>query len=163
MLSLFSERQQIGQKCLSQYFLIIQYEKVNSSFPYSSKNSILFTPFSVTVGNMVCELHHSLCLALATENSISVITHLLKCLAALIQNTPYHRLELGLITKLVESVQSYLEHKGNAVAHCLQLSSRNLYFAYLSKFVEHAFGLINKRSLKAVNVEHASQESSLRS
>jgi len=105
---------------------------------------------------MVCELHHSLCLALATENSISVITHLLKCLAALIQNTPYHRLEPGLITKLVESVQSYLNHKGNAVAHCVQLSSRNLYFAYLSKFMEYAFGNINKHCLKAVNLNHAS-------
>lgn len=95
---------------------------------------MLFTPFSVTVGNMVCELHHSLCLALATENSISVITHLLKCLAALIQNTPYHRLEPGLITKLVESAKSYLKHKGNAVARCVQLSSRNLYFADLQVY-----------------------------
>jgi len=108
---------------------------------------------------MVCELHHSLCLALATENSISVITHLLKCLAALIQNTPYHRLEPGLITKLVESVRSYLKHKGNAVAHCVQLSGRNLYFAYLSKFMEYAFGNINKHCLKAVNLNHASRTS----
>lgn len=112
---------------------------------------------------MVCELHHSLCLALATENSISVITHLLKCLAALIQNTPYHRLEPGLITKLVESVQSYLKHRGNAVAHCVQLSSRNLYFTYLSKFMEHAFGNVSKHCLKAVNLDHASQTSSLSS
>jgi hypothetical protein len=112
---------------------------------------------------MVCELHHSLCLALATENSISVITHLLKCLAALIQNTPYHRLEPGLITKLVGSVQSYLKHKGDAVTHFVQLSSRNIYFAYLSKLMEHAFGNINKSYLKAVNLDHASQTSSLSS
>lgn len=80
---------------------------------YSSKNFTSFTAFSVTVGNIVWELHQSLCMALAMENSILVIIQLLKCLAALIQNTPYHRLKTGLITQLVENVRPYLRHKGN--------------------------------------------------
>jgi hypothetical protein len=80
---------------------------------YSSKSFASFTAFSVTVGNIVRELHQSLCMALAMENSVPVITQLLKCLAALIQNTPYHRLKPGLITHLVGNVRPYLRHKGN--------------------------------------------------
>lgn len=64
---------------------------------------------------MVRELHQSLCLALAMENSIPVITQLLKCLAALVQNTPYHRLEPGLITRVVRNVKPHLRHKGNPI------------------------------------------------
>jgi hypothetical protein len=82
-------------------------------FIYSSKNPLPFTPFSITVGNMVRELHQALCLALTMENSIPVITQLLKSLAALVQNTPYHRLEPGLITKIVRNVRPRLRHKGN--------------------------------------------------
>ncbi|PNF19845.1 hypothetical protein B7P43_G12519 [Cryptotermes secundus] len=81
----------------------------------SSKSSIPFTPFSVTIGNMVRELHQSLCLALPMENSIPVITQLLKCLAALVQNTPYHRLEPGLITRVVRNVKPHLRHKDSDV------------------------------------------------
>jgi hypothetical protein len=66
---------------------------------------------------MLCELHNSLCLALSMENSIPVITQLLKSLAALIQNTPYHRLEPGLITKIVRNVKPRLRHKGNPITH----------------------------------------------
>ncbi|XP_021942024.1 HEAT repeat-containing protein 6 isoform X3 [Zootermopsis nevadensis] len=81
----------------------------------SSKNFTSFTAFSVTVGNIVWELHQSLCMALAMENSILVIIQLLKCLAALIQNTPYHRLKTGLITQLVENVRPYLRHKDSGI------------------------------------------------
>jgi hypothetical protein len=80
---------------------------------YSSKSSASFTAFSVTVGNIVHELHQSLCTAVATENSVLVIVQLLKCLAALILNTPYRRLKPGLMTQLVESVTPYMRHKGN--------------------------------------------------
>ena len=82
---------------------------------HSSKTSVSFTPFSVTVGNMVKELHHSLFMALTIENSLAVVTLLLKCLAALVQNTPYHRLEPGLINKLVSHVRPYLRHKGKTM------------------------------------------------
>ncbi|KAJ9596933.1 hypothetical protein L9F63_012058 [Diploptera punctata] len=75
------------------------------------KTTMSFTPFSVTVGNMVSELHHSLLMVLSIENSVAVITLLLKCLAALVQNTPYHRLEPGLITKLATHVRPYFRHK----------------------------------------------------
>ncbi|XP_069701845.1 HEAT repeat-containing protein 6 isoform X3 [Periplaneta americana] len=81
----------------------------------SSKSSVSFTPFSVTVGNMVRGLHYSFCSALSTENSIPVITQLLKCLAALIQNTPYHRLDHGLLSKVVTSVSSYIGHKDSSI------------------------------------------------
>ncbi|CAG2053651.1 unnamed protein product [Timema podura] len=77
----------------------------------SERNMTAFTPWSVTVGNMVRELHRSLCLAVIAENSLSVLTQLLRCLAALVQNTPYHRLAPGLVTRVVSIVRRFITHK----------------------------------------------------
>nr|CAD7428030.1 unnamed protein product [Timema monikensis] len=77
----------------------------------SERNMTAFTPWSVTVGNMVRELHRSLCLAVIAENSLSVLTQLLRCLAALVQNTPYHRLAPGLVTRVVSIVCRFITHK----------------------------------------------------
>nr|CAD7572416.1 unnamed protein product [Timema californicum] len=81
----------------------------------SERNMTAFTPWSVTVGNMVRELHRSLCLAVIAENSLSVLTQLLRCLAALVQNTPYHRLAPGLVTRVVSIVCRFITHKDSKV------------------------------------------------
>lgn len=44
-----------------------------------------FTPFSVSLGNMVLIMYEQLTYALATENSIPTLTQVLKCLSLLIQ------------------------------------------------------------------------------
>lgn len=70
-----------------------------------------FIPFSVSLGNMLRELHRSLAMALAAENAVLALTQLLRVVAILVQNTPYHRLQPGLLTKLVRSVRPLTVHK----------------------------------------------------
>jgi hypothetical protein len=69
-----------------------------------------FTPFSVILGMTIGELHKCLNLALG-ERSIPVLVMVLKCLAALVQATPYHRLAPGLVTKVVRNVKPFVYHK----------------------------------------------------
>lgn len=76
----------------------------------NSDKSTSFTPFSVTLGLMIIELHRALCFAL-TDNSSQVVTKVLKCLAALVQATPYHKMPRGLITKIVRNVKPFIYHK----------------------------------------------------
>ncbi|XP_026275692.1 HEAT repeat-containing protein 6 [Frankliniella occidentalis] len=70
-----------------------------------------FIPFSVSLGNMLRELHRSLALALAAENAVLALTQLLRVVAILVQNTPYHKLQPGLLTKIVRSVRPLTVHK----------------------------------------------------
>ncbi|RZC35907.1 HEAT repeat-containing protein 6 [Asbolus verrucosus] len=76
--------------------------------------NLAFTPFCVIIGLMIKELHKCLSLAL-NENSIPVLTQILKCFAALIQATPYHRLARGLITKVIRNVKPFIYHKDQTV------------------------------------------------
>lgn len=80
------------------------------SYFFSEKNSA-FTPFSMVLGLMIKELHKGICLAL-NEKSVPVLVQLLKCLAALVQATPYHKMGQGLITKIVRNVKPFVYHKG---------------------------------------------------
>lgn len=86
---------------------------LTSALCYCSDPSGSFIPFSVSLGNMLRELHRSLALALAAENAVLALTQLLRVVAILVQNTPYHRLQPGLLTKIVRSVRSLTVHKGN--------------------------------------------------
>lgn len=61
---------------------------------------------------MLKELHKGLSLAL-NEMSIPVLTQILKCFAALVQATPYHRMSQGIITKVIRNVKSFIYYKGN--------------------------------------------------
>lgn len=42
-----------------------------------------------------------------------MLTQVLKCLGALVQATPYHRLTPGIISKVIRSVKVYVKHRGN--------------------------------------------------
>ncbi|KAG7209059.1 hypothetical protein KM043_015216 [Ampulex compressa] len=74
-----------------------------------------FVTFFSTVCLMVKELHFTLSLILRPERNIVVQTHVFKCLAALIQGTPYARLKPGLLTKLMRDCRLYLFHKSPTV------------------------------------------------
>ncbi|GJQ86916.1 hypothetical protein Trydic_g11786 [Trypoxylus dichotomus] len=93
---------------------LLSSSKLYLSQAESSEKSTAFTPFSVTLGSMVLEMHRCLRFAL-NENSIPVLTQVLKCLAELVQASPYHRLTPGIITKVVRSVKVFLDHKDTAV------------------------------------------------
>ncbi|KAJ8873284.1 hypothetical protein PR048_026918 [Dryococelus australis] len=77
---------------------------------HSSDKETAFTSFSVEVGNMVQELHRVLCLAVLAENSLVVLVALLRCLAALVQNTPFHRLPPTLAPRVISVARNFIQH-----------------------------------------------------
>ncbi|NXC44094.1 HEAT6 protein, partial [Penelope pileata] len=70
-----------------------------------------FTPFSVTVASSIRELHRCLLLALVAESSSQTLTQIIKCLANLVSNAPYNRLNPGLLTRVWNQIKPYICHK----------------------------------------------------
>lgn len=66
------------------------------------------------LGSMIQQLHTCLCAALK-DNSIPIITQTLKCLALLVQATPYHRLSPGLISDVISNVKPIIRHRDTSV------------------------------------------------
>ncbi|KAM6907605.1 HEAT repeat-containing protein 6 [Xenentodon cancila] len=70
-----------------------------------------YTPFSFTLATAVRELHRSLSLALLAETSPHTLTQVVKCLAFLVSNAPYHRLRPGLLSQLWKQIRPYVRHR----------------------------------------------------
>ncbi|XP_063056689.1 HEAT repeat-containing protein 6 [Engraulis encrasicolus] len=70
-----------------------------------------FTSFSATLAFSLRELHRSLLLALMAESSPQTLTQVIKCLAHLVCNTPYHRLQPGLLGPVWKQIQQYIRHR----------------------------------------------------
>ncbi|KAH9644896.1 hypothetical protein HF086_007984 [Spodoptera exigua] len=83
----------------------------------SSRSSVLkkesssFIPFSESLGYMIVCLHKVLTNILESERTHAVIIVALKCCAALVQATPYHKMKEGLITQLVMATRKFLVHR----------------------------------------------------
>ncbi|XP_050073590.1 HEAT repeat-containing protein 6 [Anopheles maculipalpis] len=77
----------------------------------SKKPHVSFTPFSVTLGNMVLEMYAMLTQALTLESDLSVLTQLLKGLTVFIQATPFHRLSPGIARRFVRIVRPLVRHR----------------------------------------------------
>ncbi|XP_075977882.1 HEAT repeat-containing protein 6 [Anticarsia gemmatalis] len=77
----------------------------------SKKESTSFIPFSESLGYMITCMHKALHSTLESERSHAVIIVALKCCAALVQATPYHKMKEGLITQLVMSTRKFLVHR----------------------------------------------------
>ncbi|XP_050301710.1 HEAT repeat-containing protein 6 [Anthonomus grandis grandis] len=73
-----------------------------------------FTPFSELLALTLIEVHNNLCLAL-NQTSAPVLAQVLKCLAALVQATPYHKIPAGLITKIVRHIKTLVCHRDATV------------------------------------------------
>lgn len=76
-------------------------EKIQSSF----------TPFSVTLGNMICSMYGKITQSLIKEGDLTVLTQILKCLSVFIQVTPFHRLKSGIVTGFIKYVRILICHK----------------------------------------------------
>ena len=76
-------------------------EKIQSSF----------TPFSVTLGNMICSMYDKITQSLIKEGDLTVLTQILKCLSVFIQVTPFHRLKSGIVTGFIKYVRILICHK----------------------------------------------------
>ncbi|XP_070205596.1 HEAT repeat-containing protein 6-like isoform X1 [Littorina saxatilis] len=81
----------------------------------SSKVQTAFTPLSTLLGAMIRELHRALLQALVVENYNLTLTQLIKCLATLVVNVPYHRLQPGLLSRVVKQIRHFLSHKDSNV------------------------------------------------
>uniref|UniRef100_A0A182K443 HEAT repeat-containing protein 6 n=1 Tax=Anopheles christyi TaxID=43041 RepID=A0A182K443_9DIPT len=77
----------------------------------SKKPLVSFTPFSVTLGNMVIEMYAMLTQALTLESDLTVLTQLLKGLTVFIQATPFHRLRTGIASRFVKIVRPLVRHR----------------------------------------------------
>uniref|UniRef100_A0A7N6BCZ4 HEAT repeat-containing protein 6 n=1 Tax=Anabas testudineus TaxID=64144 RepID=A0A7N6BCZ4_ANATE len=70
-----------------------------------------YTPFSFLLATAVRELHRALSLALLAETSSQTLTQVIKCLAYLVANAPYHRLRPGLLSPLWKQIRPYVRHR----------------------------------------------------
>ncbi|XP_071378049.1 HEAT repeat-containing protein 6 [Centroberyx affinis] len=70
-----------------------------------------YTPFSFSLATAVRELHRALSLALLAETSAHTLTQVIKCLAYLVGNAPYHRLRPGLLSPLWKQMRPYVRHR----------------------------------------------------
>ncbi|XP_064392489.1 HEAT repeat-containing protein 6-like isoform X3 [Halichondria panicea] len=79
-----------------------------------------FTPYSVTLGNIVQELHRSLLLAMATESQHNTLTQVVHTLAQLVANCPYHQLSDGYVRRVTVAIERYSTHRDtNVQVACL--------------------------------------------
>ncbi|KAF3706531.1 HEAT repeat-containing protein 6 [Channa argus] len=70
-----------------------------------------YTPFSLLLATAVRELHRALSLALLAETSSQTLTQVIKCLAYMVANAPYHRLSPGLLSPLWKQIRPYVRHR----------------------------------------------------
>ncbi|KAM9320166.1 HEAT repeat-containing protein 6 [Gastrophryne carolinensis] len=77
----------------------------------ASEHKQAFTPFSVTLASSIRELHRCLLLAMVAESSAQTLTQIIKCLANLVSNAPYHRLKPGLLTRVWNHIKPYIRNK----------------------------------------------------
>lgn len=74
-----------------------------------------FTPFSVTLGNMITFTYDKLTQALIKEGDLTVLTQILKCISIFIPVTPFHRLKTGIVTGFIKYVRLLIRHKDPTV------------------------------------------------
>lgn len=98
-------------------------------------NYTSFITFFGTVCLMVKELHFTLSLILFAEKNVAVLTHALKCTAALIQGTPYERLKSGLVNKLVRNCRPHIFHKGIQHYYVFDITFNLLYYCYKVRYI----------------------------
>lgn len=79
---------------------------------YSGPKRTAFTTLSETVAAILGEVHRCLHLAIIAENNPAQIIQLLKCLAAVVTGSPYHRLQQGLLTRVINDVAAFMDNKG---------------------------------------------------
>ncbi|XP_023946380.1 HEAT repeat-containing protein 6 [Bicyclus anynana] len=77
----------------------------------SKRSNTSFIPFSVSLGYIITCMHKILVGILDAERSQAVIIVALKCCAALVQATPYHKMQEGLIRELVRSTRKFLVYR----------------------------------------------------
>ncbi|XP_023298527.2 HEAT repeat-containing protein 6 [Lucilia cuprina] len=74
-----------------------------------------FIPFSVSLGYTVLAIYKSLTTILSSESSLPVLTQALKCLAVLVQASPFQQFERGFVQNFVKDVKPLIYHRDAAI------------------------------------------------
>lgn len=85
-----------------------------------------FTPFSVTLGNMIAFTYDKLTQALIKEGDLTVLAQILKCISIFITVTPFHRLRSGIVSGFVKYVRLLVRHKDPTVKVAALIVIKNL-------------------------------------
>lgn len=105
---------------------------VKNSKPYliqaENKDKIptTFTPFSVTLGNMISFTYDKLTQTLIKEGDLTVLAQILKCISIFITVTPFHRLRSGIVSGFVKYVRLLVRHKDPTVKVAALIVIKNL-------------------------------------
>ncbi|KAH8289615.1 hypothetical protein KR054_008059 [Drosophila jambulina] len=75
-----------------------------------------YTPFAVSLASSVLAAYRSLCSILEREYAPPVLTQCLKCLAVLVQATPFEQLEMGFVYEFVGHVKKLIKSADSPVA-----------------------------------------------
>ncbi|KAH8420127.1 hypothetical protein KR009_006126, partial [Drosophila setifemur] len=75
-----------------------------------------YTPFAVSLASSVLSAYRSLSLTLEREYAPPVLTQCLKCLAVLVQATPFEHLEMGFVYEFVGHVKKLAKNADTPVA-----------------------------------------------
>nr|XP_017030582.1 HEAT repeat-containing protein 6 [Drosophila kikkawai] len=75
-----------------------------------------YTPFAVSLASCVLSAYRSLCSILEREYAPPVLTQCLKCLAVLVQATPFEQLEMGFVYEFVGHVKKLIKSADSPVA-----------------------------------------------
>ncbi|XP_058974523.1 HEAT repeat-containing protein 6 isoform X2 [Musca domestica] len=74
-----------------------------------------FIPFSVSLGHTIVAIYRAFTAMLSTENSLPVLTQALKCLAVLVQATPFQKFDKAFVQNLVKHVKPLIYHRDAAI------------------------------------------------
>ncbi|KAL7049255.1 hypothetical protein ACKWTF_003643 [Chironomus riparius] len=109
---------------------IIQLVKYSKPFLVQAENKdkapSTFTPFSVTLGNMITFTYEKLTQAMIKEGDLTVLTQILKCISIFITVTPFHRLKTGIVTEFIKYVRLLARHKDPTIKVAALIVMNNL-------------------------------------
>lgn len=109
---------------------IIQLLKNSKPFLIQAENKekvpSTFTPFSVTLGNMIAFTYDKLTQALIKEGDLTALAQILKCISIFITATPFHRLRSGIVSGFVKYVRLLVRHKDPTVKVAALIVIKNL-------------------------------------
>lgn len=74
-----------------------------------------FIPFSVSLGFTLLAIYKSLITILVSESSLPVLTQALKCLAVLVQSSPFSQFKKGFVQDFVKHVKRFVYHRDVAI------------------------------------------------
>lgn len=75
------------------------------------KLPMTFTPFSIALGNTICNLYIQLTQAMSKEGNLTVLAQILKCISTFITATPFSRLTAGILSKFMDQIRILSHHK----------------------------------------------------